>query len=73
MNKCAYSLLILVPMVLNGQVVRRRDVAPLKPWPAPLYWQPAQAEAHAIAAQPDAGSPAPQASVITQNRPYIIT
>jgi hypothetical protein len=35
-------LLLLVPLTLVGQV--QRDIAPLKPWPAPLFWQPTQTE-----------------------------
>src|SRR2546426_49076 len=38
-------LLILLPVMLAAQV--QRDVAPLTPWPAPLYWQPTGAENHA--------------------------
>src|SRR5438067_2503015 len=33
---------ILLPITVVAQV--KRDVAPLTNWPAPLYWQPSQAE-----------------------------
>src|SRR5579863_4809587 len=56
------SLVVFIPMGLTAQVVRDRDVAPLKHWPAPLYWQPSQAEAQASAAQQNAaGISSPQA------------
>src|ERR1700730_4445643 len=45
----AISLLVLAPMVLTAQVAREWDAAPLKNWPAPLYWQPSQAERAALA------------------------
>lgn len=44
-------LLTLLPVTVIAQV--QRDVAPLKPWPAPLYWQPTEAE-NQIIAQPGA-------------------
>src|SRR5262249_56932021 len=44
------SLLILFPVTVIAQI--QRDVVPLRPWPAPLYWQPTQAESRA-AAKPD--------------------
>ena len=36
----------LLPLVLSAQTARveRNDVAPLKNWSTPLYWQPSQAE-----------------------------
>jgi hypothetical protein len=34
--------LIILPMISSAQV--QRDMVPLKPWPAPLYWQPAGSE-----------------------------
>jgi endosialidase-like protein len=43
------TLFLLIPISLIAQL--QRDVIPLKPWPAPLYWQPTQAE-NQIAAQP---------------------
>src|SRR5688572_4610501 len=45
------TTLLLIPMVLLAQV--QRDVAPLMPWPAPLYWQLTEAE-NQIMAKPDA-------------------
>src|SRR5438067_1448283 len=35
-------LLVVFPITLIAQL--QRDAAPLTPWPAPLYWQPTQAE-----------------------------
>ncbi len=42
--RSAISLLVLAPVVLTAQVARERDLAPLKNWPAPLYWHPSVAE-----------------------------
>src|SRR5690242_3551123 len=39
------SLLMFMPIMLAGQVVRQRDPVPLKYWQAPLYWQPTPAAA----------------------------
>lgn len=50
----------LVPVALTAQVSREHNI-PLKPWAAPLYWQPTQPDSHAGAVQPDATvSPAAQ-------------
>ena len=57
---CVVSLLAFLPPALPAQVQRERDVAPLKHWPAPLYWQPTQMEGRAIAEA--AGTPSPQAT-----------
>jgi hypothetical protein len=35
---CAVTLLVLVPMALTAQALQEREI-PLKPWPAPLYFQ----------------------------------
>jgi hypothetical protein len=45
------SLLGVLPLLLNAQLVRRHDPVALKHWLAPLYWQPtpASAEEHAAA------------------------
>jgi len=57
------SVLLLMPLGLTAQVARERNVAPLRQWPAPVYWQPTEAEAHAAVSQPDAvGTPSPQAA-----------
>jgi hypothetical protein len=40
-------LLTLLPMVAGAQL--HQDVAPLKSWPAPLFWQPTQAETQLVA------------------------
>jgi trimeric autotransporter adhesin len=47
-------VLALVPVVLSAQITRERDRVLLKPWAAPLYWQPSQREAEAIALRPEA-------------------
>lgn len=39
----AVSLLSAIPVVLTAQPMQYRDPVTLKPWAAPLYWQPAQA------------------------------
>lgn len=41
----AVSLLIVIPVVLTAQLTRYPDRVVLKPWVAPLYWQPAQSNA----------------------------
>jgi hypothetical protein len=41
------TLLLLIPISLIAQL--QRDVVPLKPWPAPLHWQPSQAENQIVA------------------------
>ena len=43
------TLSLMIPITLIAQV--QRDIAPLKPWPAPLYWQPTFAESQAAAKQ----------------------
>src|SRR5215831_5448564 len=40
-------LLILLPVTVTAQV--QRDVVALKPWPAPLYFQPTSAESQWLA------------------------
>src|SRR5262249_13538852 len=39
-------------IILTAQI--QRDIVPLKPWPAPLFWQPSQAESPVFASKPDA-------------------
>src|SRR5258708_9691807 len=46
----AVSLLALASSALTAQIVRDDNVVPLKNWPAPLYWEPTPAEAHAATA-----------------------
>src|SRR5438105_198648 len=41
----ALLLLILLPVTVIAQL--QRDVAPLTPWAAPLFWQPVQSESKA--------------------------
>jgi endosialidase-like protein len=43
-------LLILLPLI--GMAQLQRDSVPLKPWPAPLFWQPTEAENRAASEQP---------------------
>jgi len=49
----AVSMLFLVPALLIAQGARERQVVPLKPWAAPLLWQPSAAEAQAAGARAD--------------------
>ena len=44
----AVSLLVFLPLMLNGQRTQE-NVVPLKNWSTPLYWQPSQAEREAAA------------------------
>lgn len=53
------SILALLPTALSAQTPR--EVAPLKHWPAPLYWQPSSAESRASSPQAEAESLTPQA------------
>jgi hypothetical protein len=41
------TLLLLIPISLIAEF--QRDVVPLKPWPAPLFWQTSQAENRIVA------------------------
>jgi endosialidase-like protein len=43
------TVFLLIPISLFAQL--QRDAVPLKPWPAPLYWQPTEAESR-ISVQP---------------------
>ncbi len=52
------SALMLVPFQLPAQLSHEREVAPLKPWAAPLYWQPARGETQAEITRQDALSAA---------------
>ena len=63
LSKNSFWCVFLLPLALIAQV--SRDVAPLKYWPAPLYWQPTAAE-RSMAAKPEisgyaASEPAPRA------------
>jgi hypothetical protein len=70
MNRKSFLYVFLLPLTLTGQT--RQDVAPLKYWPAPLYWQPAQGEAHANAAQADAvGTATPNTSLALGNNALV--
>src|SRR5262252_10117438 len=40
-------LFLSIPVALIGR--EQRDVVPLSPWPAPLYWQPTRAESQGVA------------------------
>ncbi len=52
--------LVLEPVLLTAQMPRERDI-PLKPWAAPLYWQPTQEESKADVARLALTSPNPAA------------
>jgi hypothetical protein len=54
-------LLVLFPVTLMAQM--QRDVVPLRPWPAPLFWQPTQGESRAAAVKPEAIDNAPSADI----------
>src|ERR1035438_8826584 len=54
MRHSYFSLVLaLVPVALTAQVSREHDI-PLKPWAAPLYWQPNQPNDHDATARPEA-------------------
>src|ERR1700685_4617797 len=54
----------LLPLALTAQT--RPDVAPLKYWPAPLYWQPTMEE-QSLAAKPETfGNSAAEAKPLAQ-------
>src|SRR5260370_41612668 len=58
-NVGAVSFLLLLPMALPAQQSgREHNVAPLKQWAAPLYWQPTSAEARANVNEPATGNAA---------------
>src|SRR5437868_4725388 len=59
MNFRCISILALLPLTLAAQAPR--EIAPLKHWPAPLYWQPSLAESRADSPQAEGGSLTPQA------------
>src|SRR5690348_3939025 len=44
------SLLVLASVALSAQIAPERNIAALKNWAAPLYWQPNQVEAKASTA-----------------------
>ena len=50
-------LVALIPLALAAQVTREHEPVPLKPWPAPLYWQPALSEVRANASQTENAIP----------------
>jgi hypothetical protein len=71
MNARNTSLLVFLSMGLTAQVVR--DVAPLKQWPAPLYWQPSDAGTPSAGAQPDAAATSPQAQSPVSSLVFVAT
>ena len=64
-SKVVFSMLVSFSLAaaLNAQVTRNDAVA-LKNWPAPLYWQPSQAENDAAAGKTDSAirPPSPEAA-----------
>ena len=54
MNGRSVLILGLLPLALSAQVLR--DPVPLKPWAAPLYWQPGPSESRIHSPQLDAAS-----------------
>src|ERR1051326_6906206 len=73
-NQRVVSLLLFVPLALTAQVTRKREI-PLKPWPAPLYWQPTQNEYYSTASaasQPIAGgTPSSQATALPNSLVFV--
>jgi hypothetical protein len=69
MKKQLHHLIVLVlltnPSLLTAQVERGMDSVPLKPWAAPLYWQPSEADLHSNTAHLEAASFAPRAQTVT--------
>jgi hypothetical protein len=55
------GVLAIVPGLVCAQSSRTREI-PLKSWPAPLFWQPAPAEAKALATEQAAAVPLAQAA-----------
>jgi len=52
-------MIVVLPLALTAQTAR--DVAPLKHWPAPLYWQPTEEERALAAKSEISGEPIPHA------------
>ena len=63
---------VVLPLALTAQL--RRDVAPLKHWLAPLYWQPS-VEERAMAARPEISNAAadviPEAQTPTNSLVFV--
>src|SRR5262245_46567792 len=47
----ARVFLFLTVLPLTGMAQLQRDLVPLKPWPAPLFWQPTEADGPMTAAR----------------------
>src|SRR5262245_39236945 len=58
----AVFLMTLIP--LSGMAQLQRDVAPLRPWPAPLLWQPTPAESQPFAAADQVNATSPANSLV---------
>jgi hypothetical protein len=63
MHSKSFLYVLLLPLAMVAQT--SRDVAPLKYWPAPLYWQPT-AEERSLAAKPEISGNAADATPLAQ-------
>jgi hypothetical protein len=63
MRSKSFLYVLLLPLAMVAQT--SRDVAPLKYWPAPLYWQPT-AEERSLAAKPQISGNAADATPLAQ-------
>jgi hypothetical protein len=63
MRSKSFLYVLLLPLAMAAQT--SREVAPLKYWPAPLYWQPT-AEERSLAAKPEISGNAADATPLAQ-------
>jgi hypothetical protein len=63
MHSESFLYVLLLPLAMVAQT--SRDVAPLKYWPAPLYWQPT-AEERSLAAKPETSGNAAEVTPLAQ-------
>ena len=54
-----FLMLTFIPLGLTAQVRHEHDLVPLKPWPAPLYWQASHEEAGLTRPVPEASTQLP--------------
>jgi hypothetical protein len=58
------TLLLLVRLPITVLAQTQRDAVPLKPWPAPIYWQPSSAEIQPVAAADQVNATTPANSLV---------
>src|SRR5262249_22086952 len=58
------SILIFMPLLLTAQVSEEHGAIALKPWPAPLYWQPNRGELSLEQGKPVANVQQPVSSLV---------